>query len=219
MAISARLPSWIYTPIATAASAHVLSASPSSRRRLAFSTNAASSGESSSADQRLSHRSPSVAYPRPYDPSHRSRSDRTLDGRRAQPESAPSLDRGTPMGWTWRFWRRTRIAPGVTANWSRSGPSISVGPRGAKMTIGRRGIRRTVGIPGTGLSASNQQSWASLRNREPVSPVAGPDHAQPAHPAPAVPVPTDPCGFCGGEVGPDGRCTMCGPPASRWGRK
>ncbi|RMG47016.1 MAG: DUF4236 domain-containing protein [Acidobacteria bacterium] len=50
-----------------------------------------------------------------------------------------------------RFWRRVRIAPGVTLNFSRSGVSASIGPRGAKFTAGPRGRRVTFGIPGTGL--------------------------------------------------------------------
>ncbi len=50
-----------------------------------------------------------------------------------------------------RFWRRVRIAPGVTLNLSKSGGSLSFGPRGAKFTVGSRGKRATVGIPGTGL--------------------------------------------------------------------
>jgi len=52
---------------------------------------------------------------------------------------------------SFRFWRRIRIAPGVTLNLSNSGGSLSFGPRGAKFTIGPRGKRATVGIPGTGL--------------------------------------------------------------------
>ena len=63
---------------------------------------------------------------------------------------------------SFRFWRRIGIAPGVTLNLSKSGGSLSFGPRGAKFTIGptclprrvrRRqgGKRATVGIPGTGL--------------------------------------------------------------------
>jgi hypothetical protein len=52
---------------------------------------------------------------------------------------------------SFRFWRRIRIAPGVTLNLSKSGGSLSFGPRGAKFTIGPRGKRATVGIPGTGL--------------------------------------------------------------------
>lgn len=50
-----------------------------------------------------------------------------------------------------RFWRRIKIAPGVTLNLSRSGGSLSIGPRGARVTVGARGRRATVGIPGTGL--------------------------------------------------------------------
>jgi len=52
---------------------------------------------------------------------------------------------------SFRFWRRVRIAPGVTLNLSKSGGSLSFGPRGAKFTVGSRGKRATVGIPGTGL--------------------------------------------------------------------
>lgn len=50
-----------------------------------------------------------------------------------------------------RFWRRVRLAPGVTLNLSKSTASLSVGPRGAKYTVSPRGNRSTVGIPGTGL--------------------------------------------------------------------
>lgn len=50
-----------------------------------------------------------------------------------------------------RFFRRARIAPGVTVNFSKGAPSLSLGIRGAHVTLGRSGIRRTVGIPGTGL--------------------------------------------------------------------
>lgn len=50
-----------------------------------------------------------------------------------------------------RFWRRIKIAPGVTLNLSKSGGALSFGPRGAKFTAGSRGRRATVGIPGTGL--------------------------------------------------------------------
>ncbi len=52
---------------------------------------------------------------------------------------------------SFRFWRRIRIAPGVTLNLSKAGGSVSFGPRGAKVTVGSRGKRATVGIPGTGL--------------------------------------------------------------------
>ena len=50
-----------------------------------------------------------------------------------------------------RFWRRVRVAPGVTMNLSKRGGSLSFGPRGAKYTMGTSGRRGTVSLPGTGL--------------------------------------------------------------------
>jgi uncharacterized protein DUF4236 len=50
-----------------------------------------------------------------------------------------------------RFFRRFRLAPGLTLNLSKRGVSVSVGARGAHLTIGTRGMREAVGIPGTGL--------------------------------------------------------------------
>ncbi len=55
-----------------------------------------------------------------------------------------------------RFFRRKRIAPGVSLNLSKRGASLSFGPRGAKATIGTRGARGTLGIPGTGLRYTKQ---------------------------------------------------------------
>ncbi|RLB90929.1 MAG: DUF4236 domain-containing protein [Deltaproteobacteria bacterium] len=51
---------------------------------------------------------------------------------------------------SFRFWQRVKIAPGVTLNLSKSGGSLSFGPRGARFTVGR-GKRAMMGIPGTGL--------------------------------------------------------------------
>lgn len=64
-----------------------------------------------------------------------------------------------------RFWRRGRIAPGVTINMSKSGASLSVGPRGAKYTIGLRGHRVTAGIPGTGIFYSQTLGTRSKGRR------------------------------------------------------
>jgi hypothetical protein len=51
-----------------------------------------------------------------------------------------------------RFYRRLHIIPGVRLNISGSGPSVSVGHRGAWLTLGARGRRTaTLGWPGTGL--------------------------------------------------------------------
>jgi tetratricopeptide (TPR) repeat protein len=52
---------------------------------------------------------------------------------------------------SFRFWRRIRLAPGVTLNLSKSTTSLSLGPRGAKYTISPRGNRATAGLTGTGL--------------------------------------------------------------------
>jgi tetratricopeptide (TPR) repeat protein len=76
-----------------------------------------------------------------------------------------------------RFFRRVKIAPGISVNLSKSGASLSVGPRGAKVTVGPRGTRRTVGIPGTGMywyetsgsgRSSRSGSGSSGRSRRPV---------------------------------------------------
>jgi uncharacterized protein DUF4236 len=50
-----------------------------------------------------------------------------------------------------RFYKRIRLAPGLSVNLSRSGPSLSVGVRGAHVTVGRRGVTKTIGLPGTGV--------------------------------------------------------------------
>jgi hypothetical protein len=50
-----------------------------------------------------------------------------------------------------RFFRRVRIAPGLTVNLSRGGASLSLGRRGSRVTIGSSGARATVGVTGTGL--------------------------------------------------------------------
>lgn len=51
-----------------------------------------------------------------------------------------------------RFSRRIKIMPGVRINLSKSGASLSAGPRGASVTVGKNGVYGNVGIPGTGLS-------------------------------------------------------------------
>ena len=52
---------------------------------------------------------------------------------------------------SFRFWRRIRLAPGITLNLSKSTGSLSFGPPGAKYTISPRGNRATAGLTGTGL--------------------------------------------------------------------
>jgi len=74
---------------------------------------------------------------------------------------------------SFRFFRRFKIAPGLTLNLTKRGGSLSVGPRGAKLTAGTSGVRRTFGVPGTGLwytekvgANSQSRSTRSRRGRK-----------------------------------------------------
>jgi len=64
-----------------------------------------------------------------------------------------------------RFFRRIRLAPGITVNLSRSGASLSFGPRGARLTLGRGGVRGTAGLPGTGLYYTRRLGKGKGRGR------------------------------------------------------
>ena len=64
---------------------------------------------------------------------------------------------------SFRFWRRIRLAPGVTLNLSKSTASLSLGPRGAKYTISPRGNRATAGLTGTGLFYTVHDSKRAAR--------------------------------------------------------
>lgn len=76
-----------------------------------------------------------------------------------------------------RFWRRVKLAPGVTLNLSKSGGSLSFGPRGAKFTVGPRGKRVTVGIPGTGMFYTTALPSGRSKARRRAAPVAPPTPA------------------------------------------
>ena len=43
-----------------------------------------------------------------------------------------------------RFFRRIRLAPGLSLNLSKSGATVSLGPRGTKLTLGSKGVRKTL---------------------------------------------------------------------------
>jgi hypothetical protein len=64
----------------------------------------------------------------------------------------------------WRSYRRQKLLPSVSINWSKRGPSVSLGRRGAHFTVGPCGTRETVGIPGTGVSYTTTRFrlWSSL---------------------------------------------------------
>jgi hypothetical protein len=75
---------------------------------------------------------------------------------------------------SFRFYRRVNIFPGLSVNLSKSGPSLSVGVRGAHVTLGRKGIRKTVGIPGTGIYYTSYNGYHtgfhSAHQETPLSP-------------------------------------------------
>ena len=102
------------------------------------------------------------------------------------------MHEATPLmaGWHTRLWRRVRVAPGVTINLSKGGPSVSVGPSGSKVTFGRRGVRQTVGIPGTGVYATRQLSRTSSHPHR--GSARTPEAAPPAGDSTAVAVATAP---------------------------
>lgn len=90
-------------------------------------------------------------------------------------------------GWHTRMWRRVRVAPGVTINLSKAGPSLSLGPRGSKVTFNRRGVRETVGIPGTGVFATRQLS-SERSHGAPARPEVEAIRAEPGPPGPPMPL-------------------------------
>jgi hypothetical protein len=61
----------------------------------------------------------------------------------------------------WRFYKRVHLFPGLSVNVSRSGPSLTVGVRGAHVTVGRTGVTRTVGLPGTGIYYTSHRGYHS----------------------------------------------------------
>lgn len=73
---------------------------------------------------------------------------------------------------SFRFFTRKKLFPGITLNMSKSGPSLSFGPRGLKHTIGPRGSRSTVGLPGSGLHYSVQHGKSRRKKVEQSSSVS-----------------------------------------------
>jgi hypothetical protein len=65
-----------------------------------------------------------------------------------------------------RFRQTFRIVPGVRFNLSKSGASVSFGPRGLHYTVGPKGTRTTVGLPGSGISWTEYQPYSSRRGSE-----------------------------------------------------
>jgi hypothetical protein len=70
-----------------------------------------------------------------------------------------------------RFRRSVRLAPGLRLNLSKSGPSLSVGGRGATVNISKKGTRTTLSIPGAGISYQTGYFRAHRHNQAaPTSP-------------------------------------------------
>ncbi len=64
-----------------------------------------------------------------------------------------------------RFRRSVRLAPGVRLNFSKSGVSLSAGPRGASMTFSGRGTYSNLGLPGTGVSFRSRVGTSGAESR------------------------------------------------------
>lgn len=67
-----------------------------------------------------------------------------------------------------RFRRSVSIIPGLRLNLSKSGASVSVGPKGLHYTVGPKGTRITAGIPGTGLSWTEYTAHGTNNSPPPV---------------------------------------------------
>jgi hypothetical protein len=80
-----------------------------------------------------------------------------------------------------RFYRRVSIFPGLSVNVSKSGPSLTLGMRGAHVTFGNKGIRRTVGIPGTGIYYTSHTGYHSGAHSAHVEQPISESHQTTAH--------------------------------------
>lgn len=64
-----------------------------------------------------------------------------------------------------RVWKTKNVAPGVRLNLSKSGPSVSVGPKGMKKTVNAKGeTRTTVGVPGTGVYYTDKSKFSKNKS-------------------------------------------------------
>lgn len=68
------------------------------------------------------------------------------------------------MGWIFR--KSVKVIPGVKANVSKSGVSVSVGTKGAHITRGKNGVTASVGIPGTGLYHRSYSSYSKIQEEK-----------------------------------------------------
>ncbi len=68
-----------------------------------------------------------------------------------------------------RFRKSIKLAPGIRINFSGSGVSWTLGPRGASIGIGKRGTYLNTGIPGTGLYTRKRIGNSRASNHRGVS--------------------------------------------------
>lgn len=67
----------------------------------------------------------------------------------------------------WRFRKSVRLTSFIRLNFSGSGVSLGLGPRGANVNISKRGVRQTVGLPGTGVSHQAFSPWTKKQVASP----------------------------------------------------
>ena len=65
----------------------------------------------------------------------------------------------------WNYRKRVKVLPGVHLNFSKSGISTSVGPKGSSVTFGKNGTYLNTSIPGTGLY--NRQKISGVKGKSP----------------------------------------------------
>jgi len=61
------------------------------------------------------------------------------------------------------FRKRVKILPGINFNFSKSGTSLSIGPRGTKINFSKRGTYLTTGIPYTGIYVREKISGRKMK--------------------------------------------------------
>lgn len=67
------------------------------------------------------------------------------------------------------FRKRKKILPGVYLNFSKTGVSTTIGPRGANVNFGKKGAYLNTGIPGTGLYSRKKIGGGGNGNRPPTN--------------------------------------------------
>jgi hypothetical protein len=71
-----------------------------------------------------------------------------------------------------RFQKRITLFKGLSINLSKTGASVSVGPRGANLNIRGDQVTGSIGIPGTGISyrqrLDNQQNAEQTTYAQPI---------------------------------------------------